>query len=258
MKNKFLPWLIAAGFASLFAASLFYKTAPAPQVANKIPQKTEESQTVQETAEEKSKETVLVTRVVDGDTIEIQGGARVRYIGIDTPETGQCNGEEAAKENAQLVENKKVILETDIQKLDRYGRTLAYVFTDGVFVNEELLKRGLATVTTYPPNVKYVDRFLKAQEEAKNKNAGLWNQTPCSGSKGNAFQGYPPDGSGGQTESAQGGCEIKGNISSSGEKIYHITGQRYYERTKIEENKGERWFCTEEEAQKAGWRKSKV
>lgn len=248
MKNKFLPWLVAVGFASLFTASLFYKTTPAP-ITNEALQKTEEVQTAQETADKKSEETVLVIRVIDGDTIEIQGAVRVRYIGIDTPETGQCNGEEAAKENAQLVENKKVILETDIQKFDRYGRTLAYVFADGVFVNEELLKRGAATVTTYPPNVKYVDRFLKSQQEAKEQERGLWAQESCASA--------PPIPSV-QGDSLNSECLIKGNISSSGEKIYHLPGQRYYERTKIEENKGERWFCTEEEAQNEGWRKSKV
>lgn len=252
IKSSFLPWILAFGFAFLFFATLLYKSSP-PQILTPPLQKNEEGQKAQENAEGAGESTVLVTKVIDGDTIEIKGGIRVRYIGIDTPESGQCGGEEATRENSQLVENKKVTLETDVQKLDRYGRTLAYVFVDGVFVNEELLKRGVATVTTYPPNVKYVDRFLKAQEEARGQKRGTWAEGFCA-----SVQGDPLFNTKNQAESIQGECSIKGNINSSGEKIYHTPGQRYYERTKIEEAKGERWFCAEDEALKAGWRKSKV
>lgn len=264
IKSSFVPWVLAFGFAFLFFATLLYKSSP-PQTLTPPLQKNEEGQKAQENAEGAGESTVLVTKVVDGDTIEIKGGIRVRYIGIDTPESGQCGGEEATRENSQLVENKKVTLETDVQKLDRYGRTLAYVFIDGVFVNEELLKRGVATVTTYPPNVKYVDRFLKAQEEARGQKKGTWAEEFCASVQGDPL--INSNTSEKQTSNVQGDpsnsqlrsqCVIKGNISSSGEKIYHTPGQRYYERTKIEEVKGERWFCTEDEALKAGWRKSKV
>lgn len=251
--NFLLPWFLAAGFALLFFSTLLVQKSPQvpPQQSQPTASRVETSPTTQQNSSAETQKDTLVKRVIDGDTTELVDGTRVRYIGIDTPESGQCAGEAAMKENVQFAENKKVILETDVQKYDKYGRTLAYVFVDGVFINEELLKRGLATVTTYPPNIKYVDRFLRAQQEAREKRLGLWSEAPCptpSVSPTPEISTQPPT-----LE-----CTIKGNISSSGEKIYHLPGQRYFEKTKIEENKGERWFCTEEEAQKAGWRKSKV
>lgn len=255
-----VPWFLAVGFALLFFSTLIAQKSPQvlTQQLTQITSSTEPGPSTPQNSAAETQKDVLVKRVIDGDTIELEDETRVRYIGIDTPETGDCLGQEAADENRKLVEGKRVRIETDIQRLDKYGRLLAYVFVDSVFVNEDLLKRGIATVTTYPPNVKYVDKFLKAQEEAKGKNAGLWGQTPCPGLKGDAFQSSDSLGDQGESVQTQSGCVIKGNISSSGEKIYHLPGQRYYERTKIEEGKGEHWFCTEEEAQNAGWRKSKV
>ena len=100
----------------------------------------------------------LVTRVVDGDTIVLSNGERLRYIGVDTPETKhpkkglQCYGKEASAFNKKLVEGKKVKLEFDVQQKDRYGRLLAYVYLeDGTFVNAELLRKGYAQVMTIPP-----------------------------------------------------------------------------------------------------------
>jgi len=99
----------------------------------------------------------IVSRVIDGDTIELTNGITIRYIGINTPEVGQPGAEEATEANRALVEGKKVRLEYDVQKQDKYGRTLAYVYLeDGIFVNAELVKQGYAQVATYPPNVKYV------------------------------------------------------------------------------------------------------
>lgn len=248
--NQFLLWLIA-GLALLFTGNLLIKI---PQVAD--------TQTASGTLQPNATiqpfstlpagrqgtaiNSVLVTRVIDGDTIEIEGGTRVRYIGIDTPEVGQCLADAATAENSQFAEGKNVKLETDIEKYDKYGRLLAYVFTNDTFVNEKLVADGLATVTTYPPDVKYVDRYLSAQKEAKLEKRGLWSADPC---HSNSLT--PPS-------STASDCLIKGNISSSGDKIYHVPGQRYYEKTKIEENKGERWFCSESEAQNAGWRKSRI
>ena len=122
----------------------------------------------------------LVTRVIDGDTIEIEGGLKVRYIGIDTPETVhpskpvECYGQEASARNKQLVEGKMVELEKDVSETDRYGRLLRYVYVDGQMVNELLVRGGYAQVSTYPPDVKYVDLLLAAQQEAQGANRGLW------------------------------------------------------------------------------------
>lgn len=186
---------------------------------------------------------IKVTRIIDGDTIEItrQTTKRIRYIGMDTPEKDECFYTQSKEANKELVDKKEVGLEKDVQEIDKYGRTLAYVFVDGKMVNEELVRQGFARVATFPPNVKYVDKFLAAQKTAQENNLGLWSKDACT-----------------NVLSAQSGCLIKGNINSKGEKIYHIPGQKYYEKTKIEETKGERLFCTEKEAENNGWRKSKI
>ena len=126
-----------------------------------------------------------VSKVIDGDTIQLSNGRHVRYIGIDTPEVREKRGGEwvyqpeeyaiEAKEfNRKLVEGKEVRLEFDLVRFDKYKRWLAYVFIDDKMANEELLRGGYATLYTYPPNVKYVDRFVAAQQEARQGKRGLW------------------------------------------------------------------------------------
>ena len=122
---------------------------------------------------------VVVTRVIDGDTIELSDGSRVRYIGIDTPESTtqhECFGQAASARNKQLVEGKTVQLEKDVSETDRYGRLLRYVYVDGVMVNEQLVLEGYAQVSTFPPDVKYQNRFLAAQQQAREAGRGLWSQ----------------------------------------------------------------------------------
>lgn len=192
----------------------------------------------------------LVSRVIDGDTIEIETGQQLRYIGIDTPERGQCLGDAASDKNKELVLGKKVRLEKDISETDRFGRLLRYVWLDNVLVNEELVRSGFAKVSTFPPDVKYVERFLALEREARAAKKGLWdpNACPVQGVQ-SQVPSYPA------TQPAN--CQIKGNISTKGEKIYHVLGCGSYEKTIINEEKGERWFCSEEEAISAGWRKAK-
>jgi len=123
---------------------------------------------------------VKVTRVIDGDTIEIEGGRKVRYIGIDTPETVhpskpvECYGKEASEKNKELVLNKEVRLERDVSETDKYGRLLRYVWFGSLMVNEYLVREGYAMSSSYPPDIKYQERFVKAQREAREKNKGLW------------------------------------------------------------------------------------
>jgi len=125
-------------------------------------------------------ETVLVTRVVDGDTIEIEGGQRVRYIGIDTPESKhpskpvQCFSKEATERNKELVEGKEVQLEKDVNNTDRYGRLLRYVYVNGEMVNKTLVSEGFAAASAYPPDIKYQEVFDAAQRIAEQENRGLW------------------------------------------------------------------------------------
>lgn len=115
-----------------------------------------------------------VTRVIDGDTIEIEGGQRVRYIGINSPEKQKCFFEAAANKNKELVENKVVKLEKDVSQTDKYGRLLRYVHVKDELVNNTLVEQGYASVFTYPPDVKYKDLFLKSQAKARTGQVGLW------------------------------------------------------------------------------------
>ncbi|NQT47084.1 MAG: thermonuclease family protein [Candidatus Omnitrophica bacterium] len=121
-----------------------------------------------------------VERVIDGDTILLTNGWRVRYIGIDTPETKhpkkdvEYMGREAMEFNRQLVEGKPIALEFDVEKHDKYDRILAYVRAGDTFVNAELVREGYAKVYTFPPNVKYNKLFLSLQREARKNKRGLW------------------------------------------------------------------------------------
>lgn len=123
---------------------------------------------------------ILVTKVIDGDTIEIEGGEKVRLIGIDTPETVDprrpvgCFGAEASAQTKALVEGKRVSFEGDITNLDKYGRQLRYVWIGNLFVNEYLVRQGFAYSYPYPPDVKYQGLFDAAEVEAKAQNRGLW------------------------------------------------------------------------------------
>ena len=115
-----------------------------------------------------------ITKVIDGDTVEIEGGYRVRYIGIDTPEKGECFYQEATQKNKELVEGKEVKLERDILEIDEYDRLLYYIWIDDVLINEYLIEEGYAYSSPYPPNVKYLKRLEEAQEKAEESKKGLW------------------------------------------------------------------------------------
>jgi micrococcal nuclease len=119
-------------------------------------------------------ETATVGQVVDGDTIELTDGRRVRYIGINTPEHDQPYYKEATEANRQLVGGKSVQLEFDQETFDKYGRTLAYIWVDGVMANSEIVRRGFANAFTVPPNVKYNEEFRQAEREAREAERGLW------------------------------------------------------------------------------------
>ncbi|MDP3733546.1 MAG: thermonuclease family protein [Candidatus Daviesbacteria bacterium] len=130
---------------------------------------------------------VLVTKVIDGDTIDIEGGKRVRLLGVDTPETKdprkpvQCFGKEASNKTRELLEGKRVILEKDITDQDKYGRLLRFVYLpleDGtmLFANDYLIREGYGQVLTIPPDVKFAEQFLEAQKQARIEKKGLWQQ----------------------------------------------------------------------------------
>lgn len=123
---------------------------------------------------------VLVTRVIDGDTIEIAGGERVRYIGIDAPEERGTNGiecfaREASDANSTLVQGQYVRLEADTRDRDRYGRLLRYVWIDDQLINEVLVRRGFARRASYPPDDAKDAQLQEAEALAQLEGAGLWS-----------------------------------------------------------------------------------
>lgn len=207
-------------------------------------------------------EQYLVLGVVDGDTIDVQingDSRRVRYISVNAPETVhptrgvECFGAEASAYNRALVSGQSVRLEKDVSETDQYGRLLRYVYVDEVLVNEALVAEGYANVSTYPPDVRYTDRFRAAEAAARAAGKGLWGagcevyQSPSS-QEGSGAAVVPSEGD---------ACTIKGNIAQeSGERIYHMPDCEYYNQTVVSEEKGERWFCSEGEAVAAGWRKA--
>jgi endonuclease YncB( thermonuclease family) len=124
-----------------------------------------------------------VTRVFDGDTVLLNDGRRVRLLGINTPEVqnrnkqAEAGGEEAKQWLADKLKNTRVRIETDIEKTDRYGRTLAYLMTENKEnLNVALVAAGLAQMTIWPPNLNYVNDFIKAQQQAETARLGIWRR----------------------------------------------------------------------------------
>lgn len=213
-----------------------------------------------------------VVSVVDGDTIKVKINGKVesvRFLLVDTPETNhprlgeQPFGQEAKAFTKKMLEGKTVQLEKDVSERDKYGRLLYYVYVDGKSVQEELLRNGLARVAyVYVPNTKYVDRYYEIQKEAQKKGIGIWSIENYAQEDGfhkeviEEHVGNNEKTNNQPNSNTSGDCNIKGNISSNGEKIYHMPGQQFYDVTKIDLSKGERYFCSREEAEQAGFRPS--
>ncbi len=119
-----------------------------------------------------------VKRVVDGDTVVLENGSIVRYVGITSPETNEPFEKESTDENRKLVEGKSVTLEYDNYKGDKFGRILAYLVLDGKNISVELARKGLAQVVIYQHKKPFIyqEQLLKAQEEAKKKRLGIWSK----------------------------------------------------------------------------------
>jgi micrococcal nuclease len=205
---------------------------------------------------ENGSETGVVTGIVDGDTIYVTLGGKeysVRYIGIDAPEmnSGDLLAEQAKAFNSSLVEGKTVELVRDVSETDIYDRLLRYVLVDSTFVNYELVSTGLANAKMYPPDTSCHEFFEQAQSTAISSRG---NTVPLPLPSPTAGAESPSCPTGCSTELP--GCSIKGNISMDGEKIYHLPGMRDYSKTVINPDKGERWFCTEDEAKANGWRRA--
>jgi micrococcal nuclease len=165
----------------LFIIALFLVLTPfiSPKIKEKI---SEVKQTgVEYLADEEGY--FKVSRIIDGDTIELFGGIKVRYIGIDTPEKDskytkyECYSNEATSENKKLLKEMKVKLVEGNEGEDKYGRLLRYVYLeDGTFVNLKLIEGGFANVMSIPPNLKFKNEFEKAEKEAIKENKGMWKE----------------------------------------------------------------------------------
>lgn len=203
--------------------------------------------------------------VIDGDTIEIHG-ERVRFNGIDAPESRQlctdakgrdyqCGQISANALNEFLSQSRPT--RCDFVERDQYGRFVGDCYrADGASVQRWLVGNGHAMDWPRYSQGAYAGQ----QSEARSKRLGIWAgkfQAPWEWRAAHRETAVAPVAPlVGAT--GNGDCKIKGNISRKGERIYHTPGQKYYAKTRITEGKGERWFCTEDEARKAGWRKSKT
>jgi len=119
-----------------------------------------------------------VIKVIDGDTIDLKNNMRLRLVGINTPEKDMYFFEEAKVFMEILVLGKQVKLEKDVTDKDMYGRYLRYVYLPDIFVNLEMVKSGFANAYTYPPDVKYTEKFIEAERSARTNEAGLWEKSP--------------------------------------------------------------------------------
>lgn len=198
-------------------------------------------------------ESANVIRVIDGDTVEVilnNETERVRYLMVDTPELTASDpipGKKASEYNRKLVDGKVIQMVKDTDDRDDFGRLLRFVSVDGVSVNFELVKQGYATTFIRPPNTLCSEEITKAMLEAFKARIGIWHSIPETMNKTNQLC---PEG----CKQPVTGCEIKGNINSQGDKIYHLPGSNDYPAVEISSQYGERWFCTIEEAIANGWR----
>lgn len=217
----------------------------------------------------------LVLDAIDGDTLRIRlaNGAvdKVRIIGIDTPETVdprkpvQCFGTEASARMASLTRGKTVTLvRNPAEDRDVYQRLLRYIDLDGADIGARMIADGYAFSYKAYPHPRLAE-YNALENSARAASKGLWGTCPASG--GEERTSRPSQATQEQESSIPAPvaapvpsttqqCAIKGNISTKGEKIYHMLGCGSYKQTVIDESKGERWFCTEADAQAAGWRKA--
>ena len=213
--------------------------------------------------------------VIDGDTIQIHG-TRIRLYGIDAPESGQtclvegnptrC-GQRAALALADKIANHAVTCEP--KDRDGYGRVVAICRAAGEDLNGWMVAEGYAVAYR-----QYSIDYVRQEEQAAASKRGIWKGEfifPWDWRRANenhddqvlprSFKNAPSIGgssnSSQSNSAASGQCPIKGNIGQSGERIYHVPGGDFYDRTIIDLAKGERWFCSEAEARAAGWRRSR-
>jgi len=186
-----------------------------------------------QTLKKENQTSITIARVIDGDTAVSQEGDYLRLAGIDAPEYPKgCLSLKAKERLEELILGKTAKME--ILKKDNFGRILSFLFLDDVLVNKILVGEGLAKVTN--DKLDYSPVLIKAEQEAKKIQKGIWSSL-CSG----------------QEE-----CVIKGNVRKDKKtRIYHLPDCYNYEKIVVDENQGDKWFCSEKEAIEAGFTKSK-
>lgn len=189
-------------------------------------------------------------RVIDGDTIDL-AGQRIRLFGIDAPEKGQiCDERGQVRDcgawSAMMLQNAIASFEVQCSTVDRdrYGRLVSVCMANGVDLGAVMVQSGAATAYT-----RYSTRYAQDEKGAKARGLGIWAGKMVAPE---TYRHPAPVATAVQTDA----CTIKGNIGTSGKRIYHLPGQRDYAATRISRAKGEAWFCTEAEARRAGFRKA--
>jgi len=197
---------------------------------------------------------VMVVRVVDGDTIVIDGDVYVRLLGIDAPEGGECFYEESKDALVSLIQGEYIRLEKDVSDKDNFGRLLRYVFlsNNNLFVNNRLLDEGYADVMSSGQDLLYRRLLTSSRNQAITQRKGIWGA--CENQEKEAETIFPLEKN---DISVNPECLIKGNISEHGYgKVYFSPGDPNYNQVKVSFDKGEQFFCTEQEAEAAGFMKN--
>jgi micrococcal nuclease len=202
--------------------------------------------------------------VIDGDTIKVKneetGTKNVRLIGLDAPELEACFGQEAKQATEKMLKDKVIRLDKDISETDIYDRLLRYLIVepkdekeDNILFNEYLIRQGLAFYYPSSPNNRFRELLMGAEKEARDAKRGMWGacdylaEREAENSKRRDKEATPPSPD----------CVIKGNISEKGfGKIYFIPGCDNYNNAVVDLSKGEKYFCTAKEAEKAGFQKA--
>jgi micrococcal nuclease len=196
-----------------------------------------------------------MVRVIDGDTFEVENGERVRLGDIDAPELGECGGDMASDELTELLTGKKLLLKKDVEDKDNFGRSVRFVNIlnttgDNIFVNRYLVENGYAKYANSKNNT-YSKEIIKSESNAQARNAGIWKDCIATSTRSTARRQEP------NVPPTNPKCDIKGNISAIGlGKIYILPHCANYDNTHIDPAKGEGYFCTEEEAMNAGFKKA--
>ena len=275
-------WLIALALSTFIVS--FVACAPshdAPESASPASSATATSDATPSSQQFPSE--AKVVRVIDGVTIEVEHEDErflVRYLGVSIPASADLA--EASEFNQFIAQGKTVVLSSEDAGVDFDGAHLRYVFIDGEMVNLKLLNGGWGEVAQFPASFEKFEEFFKAESLARTDGRGTWSveasspvpssseappqisrptPSPTQNFVGGTLPARPgsPSGSGG-------GCEfsgsdtpvIKGNVDQrSGELLYHVPESLFYSTTVVEPGQGDRWFCTEAEAQALGWKRSK-